>query len=631
MNVFALLLPVLLLVQQFFLSPGALVSQAPAQPLSTEEAIQRAQLPWRDLQDLVVRVKGVTPDAAYAVTTASAGERKVGDRAAFWIADETNDTYHKVNTTLKVVTPHAYMYLADNANVDQSTLGQAARVFEDKVYAGDRRYFGEEPAVGLDGDPHVSIVNAEIPGLGGYFTSVDEYPRSVHPYSNEQKAIYINVAAAPPGSTTYYGILAHEFEHMIQWNTDRVEDSWVKEGSAQVATEAANLGNNSGAVKSFEAKPDTQLDAWADSKGDVMPHYGAAYLFLSYFLQHFGGYQSAADLLTGDTKGPDSFDRFLSTHGYKQTFDSVFDDWVVANYLDGSGTKDPRYLYSKLKVQVPATDSTTGPEAWQNRTVDQFAADYLELSGRWSDAKVHFQGAQTTRVIAPNAHSGSHFWWSNRGDLVDTRLTHIFDLRKLSKATMNFWAWYDLEDGYDYAYVMISRDGGLTWTTLKAADTTAANPNGNNLGNGFTGKSGGGSDAQWRQESVDLSPYTGDVVLVRFEQVTDDAYNAPGFAVDDISIPQLGYSTDAENDDGGWLPMGFVRTDGQLSQRFSLQLIEFGDQIIVKQLPLPSSDSMDVDIPNPDGKLQKAVLVVSALTRDTTEPAHYRYSVDMTP
>ena len=75
--------------------------------------------------------------------------------------------------------------------------------------------------------------------------------------------------------------------------------------------------------------------------------------------------------------------------------------------------------------------------------------------------------------------------------------------------------------------------------------------------------------------------------------------------------------------------MGFVRTDGQLSERFSLQLIEFGDQITVKKLPLPSSDSMDVDIPNPDGKLRKAVLVVSALTRDTTEPAHYRYSVDL--
>lgn len=631
MNVFALLLPVLLLLQ-LFLWPDTAVSQVATQPASTtEQAIQQTELPWRDLQDLVTRVKGVSPDAAYTPTTTSTTDHQVGERATFWIADETNDTYVKVNTTLKVVTPHAYMYLADDANVDQATLEAAAKVFEDKVYAGDRHYFGEEPSVGLDGDPHVSIVNADIPGLGGYFTSVDEYPRSVHPYSNERKAIYINVVAARPGSTTYYGILAHEFEHMIQWHTSRVEESWVKEGSAEVATEAANLGGNSGAVQAFEAEPDTQLDAWADSNGDVMPHYGAAYLFISYFLQHFGGYSSAADLLTGDTKGPDSFDRFLASHGYKQTFDDVFDDWVVANYLDESGTKNPQYLYDKLKVQVPPTDRITGPSGWQDRTVDQFAADYLDLSGSWSDAKIHFQGDQTTRVIAPAAHSGSHFWWSDRGDLVDTRLTHIFDLRKLSKATLNFWAWYDLEDGYDYAYVMVSRDGGLTWTPLKAADTTSTNPNGNNLGNGFTGKSGGGNDARWERESVDLSPYTGGVVLVRFEQVTDDAYNGPGFAVDDISIPELGYSTDAENDDGGWLPMGFIRTDGQLSQRFSLQLIEFGDQITVKQLQLPASDSMDVDIPNPDGKLRKAVLVVSALTRYTTQPAHYRYSVETTP
>jgi immune inhibitor A len=631
MNVFAPLLPILLLVQQYFVWSDTTAFVPPTPPVSAEEAIQQAELPWRDLQDLVVRVKGVSPDAAHASTAAPEGGRRVGERATFWVADESNDTYLTVSTTLKVVTPHAYMYLADDAKVDQATLEQAAKVFEDKVYAGDRGYFGDEPAVGLDGDAHVSIVNADIPGLGGYFTSVDEYPRSVHPYSNERKAIYINVAAAPAGSSTYYGILAHEFEHMIQWNTNRVEESWVKEGSAQVATEAANLGGNSGAVRAFEARPDTQLNSWSDSKsGDVLSHYGAAYLFISYFLQHFGGYSSGADLLSGDTKGPDSFDRFLSTHGYQQTFDDVFDDWTVANYLDESGTKDPRYLYTKVGVQVPATDELNGATSWQDRTVHQFASDYLELSGSWSGAKLHFQGDQATRVIAPRAHSGNSFWWSNRGDLIDTRLTRVFDLRNQSTATMNFWAWYDLEDGYDYAYVMISRDGGATWTTLKAADTTDANPNGNNLGNGFTGKSGG-NDAQWKQESVDLTPYVGDTVLVRFEQVTDDAYNAPGFAVDDISVPELGYSTDAESDDGGWLPTGFVRTDGQLSQRFSLQLIKFGDQITVEHLQLPASESMDVDIPNPDGKLHRAVLVVSALTRHTTEPAHYRYSVETAP
>lgn len=631
MNLLSVLLPLLLLVQQLFLWSDSAVQPLTAPPVSTEDAISRAEVPWRDLQDLVVRVGGVSPEAAYSSVPAPAGGRQVGDRSTFWVANQSTDSYFSVDATLKVVSPHAYIYLADGAKVDQAKLEAAAAVFEDKVYAGDRRYFGTETAVGLDGDPHVSIVNANIPGLGGYFTSVDEYPRSVHQYSNERKAIYINVEAAEPDSPGYYGVLAHEFEHMIQWHTNKGEESWVKEGSAEVATEAAGLGNNAGMARAFEGKPDTQLNAWADSHGDVIPHYGAAYLFISYFLEHYGGYSSAADLLSGDTRGPASFDRFLSSHGYQQRFEDVFNDWSVANYLDETGIKDRRYLYDKNRVRVPSTDRVTGPLGWQDRSVHQFASDYLEMTGRWSSARVHFQGEVNTRVIPPKAHSGSSFWWSNRGDLVDTRLTHILDLRDLSGATMKFWAWYDLEDGYDYAYVMVSKDGGLTWKTLPATGTTEANPNGNNLGIGFTGKSGPGGQAAWTQQSVDLSPYTGDVVLVRFEQVTDDAYNAPGFAVDDISIPELGYATDAENSDGGWLPTGFVRTDGQLPQRYSLQLIKFGDQISVEQLNVPPSESLDVDIPNPDGKLQKAVLVVSGLTRDTTEPARYRYSVEMAP
>jgi len=599
---------------------------AAAPPVATEQALEQTPLPWRDLRELAVRVKGLSLEQVDPPAPPAAPERRVGDTSSFWVADEANDRYYQVRATLMVVTAHAYMYVADGVRVDQGKLEEAARFFEDRIYPTDRRYFGNERETGLDGDPHVTILHARIPGLGGYFTSVDDYPRSVQIYSNERKAIYINIEAAPPGSASYYGILAHELEHMIQWNTNRMEQTWVKEGAAEVATEAANLGGSS-SMQSFLSRPDTQLNAWIDSKGDVAPHYGAAYMFISYFLEHYGGYEAAAELLSGDTRGPETFDRFLARRGYNLTFEDVFKDWVVANYLDGAGATDPRYRYAKLNVQVPDTDRVTTSADWRDRTVHQFAADYIALSGRWSQARIQFEGDRETRVIPAPAHSGNAFWWSNRGDLVDSWMTHVFDLRAVSRATLGFWTWYDLEEGYDYGYVMISRDGGLTWTTLATPDTTTDDPNGNNLGSGFTGRSGG-----WRWESVDLTPYAGDVVVIRFEHVTDDAYNAPGFAVDDITIPEVGYSADAEDSDGGWSGNGFVRTDGRLTEPFSLQLIRMGrDGVAVEPVPVSSTGSAEIEVRNPDGRLDKAVLVVSALSRYTTEPAHYRYRVEMSP
>ena len=629
MHLLSLLVLVPLVLGQILLWP--LSDQATAGPpvLPAEEAVSHAPLPWRDLDELAIRVKGLPPEAMVPSTVAPAEGRKVGDRSNFWVAEESTDSYYSVAATLRVVTPHTYIYVADGVTVDPGKLQEGAKVFEERIYQQNREYFGQEQAVGLDGDPHVSIIHAVIPGLGGYFTSVDSYPRSVHPYSNERKALYVNVDAAPPGSAGYYSVLAHEFEHMIHWNTNRSEETWIKEGAAEVATDAAKLGT-SGAMRGFESKPDTQLNSWAEERGDVVPHYGAGYLFISYFLQRFGGYHEAMDLLTGTTRGPETFDSFLFRHGYGLTFEQVFKDWVIANYLDEAKAGDPRYSYQNIDIGVPATDRVTSSIGWRDRTVQQFGSDYIELDGRWSNARIQFQGDRTTGVIPVRAHRGRDLWWSNRGDMADTTLTHVFDLRSVSTATLNFWTWYRLEEGYDYAYVMVSRDGGRTWSTLPATGTTSDDPNGNNLGVGFTGRSGGGKTAQWTEEQVDLSAYAGDVVLVRFEQITDDATNAPGFAVDDISIPELGYASDVE-DDGGWFSAGFIRTDGVLSQRFALQLIRSGVETTVEQVTVEPDQTAEVVLDNSDGRLQNAVLVVSGLTRHTTEPAHYRYSVQLTP
>jgi immune inhibitor A len=627
-KLYSFLLP-LMLVASTLTGFGYQGTVAATPPAPAQETIPQTQLPWRDLADLAVRLKGVPPDEVNKVSPQDVPEKQVGDRASFWIADQANDRYYSVDATLKVVTPHAYMYVADDSMLDIPRLQEAAQGFEDRVYSVDRHYFGSEPAVGLDGDAHVSILHATIPGLGGYFTSVDDYPRAVQGYSNERKSIYINIQVAPPGSLGYYAILAHEFEHMIHWNTNREEQTWVKEGAAEEATEATNLGGGS-SVRAFETASDTQLNAWADSRGDVAPHYGAAYLFLSYFIEHYGGYEGAADLLTGTTRGPGTFDRYLGTHGYTQSFEDVFKDWVVTNYL-GTRSVDPRYRYGKAKVRVPATDRVTAATPETQKSVHQFAADYIDLGGRFSSATLHFKGDRSNRLISANAASGSGFWWSNRGDLVDTKLTRSFDLTGVSGATLNFSTWYDLEDGYDYGYVMVSQDGGTSWKTLSSPDTTSDDPNGNNLGQGFTGRSRGADSGRWVQQSMDLTPYAGKEVMVRFEQVTDDAYNAPGFALDDISVPEIGYSSGAELDDGGWIAEGFIRTDGKLPQPFSLQLIQLnGNNLSVDQIPVSEDGTADVMVRNPDGNLDKAVVVISGLSRYTTEVANYRYSVEMT-
>jgi len=102
--------------------------------------------------------------------------------------------------------------------------------------------------------------------------------------------------------------------------------------------------------------------------------------------------------------------------------------------------------------------------------------------------------------------------------------------------SLRFWAWFNIEVDWDYAYVEISTDG-QSFSPIEGNITTNYNPNGNNRGEGITGSSSG-----WTEGLFDLSDYTGQKVWIRFSYFTDGYVTEEGFYVDDID-PVAGYSS----------------------------------------------------------------------------------------
>ncbi|MFQ6058479.1 MAG: hypothetical protein ACE5MB_06350 [Anaerolineae bacterium] len=598
-------------------------------PTSTAEAstldkLLATEVPTRDLYALARRLKKMEGPVGRKVHQ-EPPHYEIGQQVSFWVGDQVNKTYFTITATLRYATPHVYMWVQDGLEVDQTALERSAQEFEDKIYPTDRRYFGSEWTPGVDGDPHLHILNASVPGVGGYFSSADEYPRAVDPFSNEREMFYINVDVYQPGSEGYHAILAHEFQHMIHWYHDPDEDTWVNEGAAELAMQlnGYRLGR---ATSVFADAPDVQLNAWAEDPARSTPHYGASYLFMAYFVQRFGA-DLMRDLVATPQDGIAGFDRVLAEHGTNLRFDDLFQDWVVANYLDDPSLGDGQYGYQDLTVHTTPTETIETYPARGDGTVHQYAADYIALEPGPADVTVVFTGTETVKLLANQAHSGQYQWWSNRGDGGDATLTRSFDLTGLAQATLEAWLWYDIEEDFDYAYIEVSTDGGETWDTLPGRYTTTFNPNGNNFGNGYTGKSGGGEHPEWVEEEIDLTPYAGQPILLRFEYITDDAYNAPGFAVDDIVIPELGYRDDAEGGDGGWVAQGFIRHDNRLPQRWSVQLIELGAETRVRPLALDEHQRGQLVIEGLGTEVERAVLVVAALAPVTTEVASYQYQV----
>lgn len=116
---------------------------------------------------------------------------------------------------------------------------------------------------------------------------------------------------------------------------------------------------------------------------------------------------------------------------------------------------------------------------------------------------------------------------------------------------------YQIELNWDYAYVVVSTDNGLSWDSVETNLSTTTDPNGQNFGFGITGET-----SKWTELEADLSAYEGDV-LVGFRYWTDGALTEPGFMADDVMV--TGLATDGAETDTGWAYEGFKRTTGHES------------------------------------------------------------------
>ena len=73
-------------------------------------------------------------------------------------------------------------------------------------------------------------------------------------------------------------MLAHEFQHVIQWAVDPNEETWMNEGFSELACalnglEAWYVDLISGA---FAERPDTQLNSWSGEIDQAAAQYGAS-------------------------------------------------------------------------------------------------------------------------------------------------------------------------------------------------------------------------------------------------------------------------------------------------------------------------------------------------------------------
>ena len=568
--------------------------------------------PERDLyrlaRELIPGLEGIQPVAAPPAPPLS-----VGHRQQFELVDLQHLERYSKEFVLRMVTPNAYWFVEEGANVDDMSIRESAEIFEDSTYPRITGVFGTEWKPGVDGDPRLFILNARLNLVGGYYSPADEYPREIRPVSNEIEAVYINVRYISPGTRIYDQVLAHELQHAIHWYADPTEETWFNEGLSELAVTLAGYEELS--IREFLRAGPTSLTIWPAGDVGGAANYGAASLFAHYFTEHYGGRDDLRPLLSQQADGVEGVNDYLEYIGESRSFEDIFRDWGVANVLDEA---TGRYGYSELNVAVPVFRRLK-PGDEQESSVPQYSTSYVRLRDVESEATLSFDG-ELSAILLPT-EVGDGCWWSNAGDSIDSRLIASADLRQWSEPRLDFQVWYSIEEDWDYVYLEISTDQGATWQILETAHTSSSNPLSSAFGPGYTGS----SDA-WLQESISLQDWAGREVMLRFQYVTDAAINDHGLCVRNTAL--AGESGQPEPLE--WVPEGFVWTNNAVRQAYNVQVIYEGQDGAgnrVDRMQLDASNKGEIVI-SPHSADGRIIVAVQAMAPSTRMPGSYSLGLE---
>jgi len=615
-------------------APPATATRSPKEVVALELA--ESLPPERDDVRLAIAFHGLS-ESLIAEAPLVGGPLPVGAMQSFTVPNVVDNTVSDIDAELLAVSEHAYFWFDKGPGSlvpNETELKTAAQTF-DEIYEGVVYHFGSERNPGIDGDPRLHIVHAspialcgvtedtvDQCSLAGLVNSTDLLPAEVDPRSNEREMFMMN--GRHFGTNYYLGVLAHEFRHMIEDNYGKADTDWEIEGSATLAAQL--LGMQSGGVERgnmFLEYPDQQLNSWVEE--GTAPYYGQGYLLNRYLYDRLGE-DLYREFATNPLPGFKAVDAVAEAYDLDFDGESVWLDWLVALAIHDDPQAPEKYQFESTGLNTAVQTAVVDLPAIFREEVSQYAADYYEIPADTNS--IIFAGDNEIPLLDAKRDSGDWIWYAQRANYSNPRLTRAFDLRNTEKATLIYDVYADIESGYDFAYASVSLDDGRTWLPLTGEQMQGLNQEDNPAGSALVERFYTGRTRQWVEERIDLTNYTGQEILLRFEYVTDPILTYSGLALDDIAIPEIDYFDDLESDSPGWLAEGFTRATISLPQTWHLQLITYGEEgLEVRRLPVDVDEELSLALDGDDIK-QQSVLIVAATAPVTLERANYELRID---
>ena len=377
----------------------------------------------------------------------------------------------------------------------------------------------------------------------------------------------------PARARLYEGTFAHEYQHLLQSYQDPLEVNFVNEGLSDFAISLTGYGRadrtvgqrgTESSVACFQGfgltktrynpnprecgGPENSLTLWGDqgNGSEILADYGNAWSFQLFLFDRYGERFLSALHRDAKHQGLVAVQAQLNRFAPGVRVSDVLHDFQTMNLLDRNiggptgGTVTGRPVRSVTTKSLNATVNLLHPASYVKPGAAPNGADYVALRGTGTSflrggqlRSLAFAGATTLPPLplrwtatnqAPSRAGNPTLWSGNASNLDSAAVTSV--AVPTGSPTLTFTERHLAEKGYDYAYTVLSTDGGKTYRTLANANTVAG-PLGSALNGDATG---------YTTQTFDLSAYAGRTVLLGFRYVADGAVNNGGWYVDDVRV-----------------------------------------------------------------------------------------------
>lgn len=311
---------------------------AKVNPALYQKMLHRAKYGSRDIDE--VRLQGDyvffvrQRSAPYNFYEVPATLRYDGKLARIWVDDLDNSrvTASTINTlAIRLDSITSSISRDPNKGILQNDI---------EVFGATPKTFEQEGKTDfLITDIKDSLVGAFV---AGYF---NPYDQTSNPGSNQLNLLYIDSKEGlASGMNAVSNTLAHEFQHLIHFNTNPSSDRLFNEGCSEAASIICGYPDRR--MGEFFANTNIDLFRWTfDDGAKILADYSRAMTLVYYLFEQFG----ESYLTTFNSTRTDGILRIrdaMANSGRGDDWRAVLRNWSVANYLQ-RGYSDARYIYQK--------------------------------------------------------------------------------------------------------------------------------------------------------------------------------------------------------------------------------------------------------------------------------------------